>query len=465
MENPTRPTRARFVVVAFLSTLVFVLYVDRICIGKARGAIERDLGLSHTQMGLVFGAFTLAYGLFEVPTGRWGDRFGSRGVLTRIVLWWSVFTALTGCVWKFSFDSGITYHLAFRSWQQDVPLVFNSFVLLLLIRFLFGAGEAGALPNTARVVARWIPVHERGMAQGIILTCMQLGGAVSPIVATYLIKAVGWRLSFVILGSLGVVWGSLFYWWFRDDPASHPAVNDAEKALCNASAEPGTTEHPAIPWRLVLSSANVWLMGLIMTASAFASYMYMFWLPTYLEEARGVSESKSGWLSGSVLAGAAIGSFCGGPLSTSVVQWTGETRWTRRLLGFSLVAAAGLFLGGSIYCDSPTAACLCIAMAGVCGQAQVSNWWAVTMDISGKHLGAMFGLLNSLGVPGAIASPIFLGSFADYRKSLGFTGRAQWDPAFAVYSAILLAGATCWLLVDSTKSAVEVPDESRAPHS
>src|SRR5947207_1612679 len=137
--TPTAPpTRVRFTVLAFLCSLSFVLYLDRVCIGQAVKPIKEELHLSNEQMGWVLDAFTLAYGLFEVPTGRWGDRYGSRGVLTRIVLWWSAFTALTGCVWSFTLDSGYQMYLPWSA--AAVPMVFDSFMLLLLIRFLFGAG-------------------------------------------------------------------------------------------------------------------------------------------------------------------------------------------------------------------------------------------------------------------------------------------------------------------------------------
>ena len=136
--------------------------------------MKKDLGLTNTQMGYVFAAFMLSYGLFEVPTGRWGDRYGSRKVLIRIVLWWSVFTALTGCVWPFVLDSGWCIPL----WGEwSIPLCYDSLMLLILIRFLFGAGEAGALPNMARVVARWFPADKRGPAQGLLNTAMLVGGA------------------------------------------------------------------------------------------------------------------------------------------------------------------------------------------------------------------------------------------------------------------------------------------------
>src|SRR5439155_3661044 len=130
-------------------------YLDRLCIATAKLSMEVELSLTETQMSYIFGAFTIAYGLFEVPTGRWGDRYGSRGVLTRIVLWWSAFTILTGCVQNFLWDSGTRFDLRVLDSDVSLPLLMDSFVLLLLIRFLFGAGEAGALPNTARVVARW----------------------------------------------------------------------------------------------------------------------------------------------------------------------------------------------------------------------------------------------------------------------------------------------------------------------
>src|SRR5436190_1548279 len=122
-EPQTPPTGVRFGVLGFLCSLTFVLYLDRICIGQAQPAIMKELGLDEKQMGHINSAFQIAYGLFELPMGRWGDRFGSRGVLTRIVLWWSVFTALTGAAKGF--------------WQ------------LLVVRFLFGGGEAGAIPNVA----------------------------------------------------------------------------------------------------------------------------------------------------------------------------------------------------------------------------------------------------------------------------------------------------------------------------
>ena len=457
MPELSPPTRARYVVLGFLASLVFVLYLDRICIAQAAPSIMAELDLSKSEMSYVFGAFTIAYGLFEVPTGRWGDRFGSRGVLTRIVLWWSAFTALTGCAFSFSWASSVGFSL--WGWSWSLPLALNSFVFLLVVRFLFGAGEAGALPNVARIVDRWVPIYERGIARGIVLTSMQVGGATAPLVTAQLIHYVDWRMAFVIYGLLGLVWGGLFYWWFRDDPAQHPGVNESERRLLERSERniPAGHEHPPIPWRWVLSSPNVWLLGTIMTASAFSSYMCMFWLPTYMIEARALSKDAAAGMQSLVLVGAACGALSGGWLSTQVVRWTGEGRWSRSLLGMTLLGVAAILLGSSVLCASPLHTALLVTAASVFGHAQVGNWWAATAEISGRHLGAMFGLLNSLGVPGAFGSQIFMGKFADYRQELGFKERDCWDPAFFVYAAVLMFGALCWLLVDATRSATDEP--------
>jgi MFS family permease len=460
MATPTgRPTRVRYGVLGFLCALAFVLYIDRICISKAATDIERDLGISHTAMGFIFGAFTVAYGLFEVPTGRWGDRFGSRGVLVRIVLWWSAFTVLTAAVWRFSLDSG--YRIPLGS-DVALPLVFDSFLLMILIRFLFGAGEAGALPNMARVIARWFPADARGPAQGYVNTAMLIGGAVTPTVAAYLIHVVGWRWSFVSFGSLGVIWAAAFFAWFRDDPAEHPGVNEAERQLL-ARSSPGPAVHPPVPWRRVLASRDVWLLGGVITCSAFASYLYFFWYPTYLEQGRGLGRILSGWLASLVLAGGAVGAALGGYLSDGLAGYLGDRRRSRQLIGAGGLGFAALMLLAGVRCDDAVAAAGLTALASLSAAATLPSWWAAVTTISGKHLGALFGLMNSMGVPGAVSSQLFVGRFADWRRDLGYEGRAQWDPAFYVYVGVLLVGAIGWLFIDGTHSVVEPAAEKPTP--
>ena len=216
-----RPTRARYIVLALLCAMAFVLYLDRICMGQAVKPIRDTLDISKFRMGLILAAFTVAYGIFEIPAGHWGDRYGSRRVLARIVICWSLFTALTGA----SFD----------------------FWSLLAVRFLFGAGEAGAFPNAARIFQRWFPPSERGRGQGLMLASSMIGASIAPAVAGELINAVGWRWMFVIFSATGIAWAAVFFWWFHDDPREHPSVNAAEVAEIGIGAA-ACREHPPIPW-------------------------------------------------------------------------------------------------------------------------------------------------------------------------------------------------------------------------
>src|SRR6185295_198933 len=196
--------KVRHAVLAMLVLLSVVTYLDRICISISAKEIQADLGLSESQWGWVLGAFLLAYGLFEIPSGGLGDRIGQRKVLTRIVLWWSAFTALT-------------------------PLAHN-YYMLVATRFLFGAGEAGAYPNASGCISRWFPAAERARAQGLVWGASRLGGALTPLIVVPLKAWLGWKVCFWLFASLGVVWAVAWVWWFRDDPAKHPAVSEQELA-------------------------------------------------------------------------------------------------------------------------------------------------------------------------------------------------------------------------------------------
>src|SRR5689334_16054070 len=205
LSTPAGHTRVRHRVLAMTVVLAAITYLDRVTISVTRPDIARDLGLSATEMGYVFSAFYLAYALFEIPSGSWGDRVGTRRVLTRIVCWWSAFTVLTG----FAF----------------------SYASLLGIRFLFGAGEAGAWPNVARTFSRWFPRRDRGTVQGTFFMGAHLAGGLTPLLATALLAYMSWRTLFAVFGSIGFIWALAWYRWFRDTPAEHPEVSAAERAF------------------------------------------------------------------------------------------------------------------------------------------------------------------------------------------------------------------------------------------
>src|SRR5450631_2307598 len=220
--------KVRHRVLGFLSLLSVITYLDRVCVSIAGPRIQEALSLTPKQWGWVTGVFTLAYALFEIPSGSLGDRTGPRRVLTRIVLWWSAFTSLTGTV--------------------------SSFIPLVLIRFAFGMGEAGAYPNIGVSIARWFPLRERTTAWGTVLMAAQVGGALAPFLVVPIQQAYGWRASFWVFGFLGVLWAAAWYTWFRDSPQEMPGIPAHEIAESGSVTAP----HHAMPWSIAIRSGNLW---------------------------------------------------------------------------------------------------------------------------------------------------------------------------------------------------------------
>jgi MFS transporter, ACS family, glucarate transporter len=448
LDAGPKPTRVRYLVVAFLAGMTFILYLDRVCISQAATSIKKDLDISNTRMGWILAAFTISYALFEIPTGRWGDKYGSRRVLTRIVLWWSFFTALTGAA--------------------------TGFGMLLGIRFLFGAGEAGALPNSARVLRQWFPEASRGRAQGFVVTAMMLGGALANVVSQKLINAVDWRWTFVIFGLLGILWALSFYLWFRDNPADHSMVNQGEIDFIKSNQGAATplsidkdliapdlvseegTAHGPIPWKIVFRSPDIWLLSCAMICMTAFYYLLISWYPTYLQEGRGATKDQSSWLTSMVLGAGATGTLLGGWFSDWFVKRSGSRRWgrTTQCVVGTVIASTFIFL--SLRTDDTTLSAIFVAIACFAHQVQTPAWWACATLVSGKHLGALFGMMNMIGALGGIFSQVFFGYYADYMKGLGHTGRAQWDPAVYLYILVPIVGMTLWSFINPERCVDDI---------
>src|SRR5262249_22144164 len=178
---------------------------------------------------------------------------------------------------------------------------------------------------------------------------------------------------------------------------------------------------------------------------------------TYLIKGRGVGPLTSGWLASLVLAGGAIGGTLGGFLSDALIRHTGNRKASRRGLGFASLASSGVLLLIGLHTDNATLAASWTALAVLAVNLTLASWWGAVADISGRHVGALFGLMNSLGGGGAVASQLVLGQFADGMRDLGFEGRDQWDPAFYIYAAILFVGAFGWLWIDTTRPVEPSP--------
>ena len=216
--------------------------------------------------------------------------------------------------------------------------------------------------------------------------------------------------------------------------------------------EHSTGAHEPIPWKQVLPCANIWLLGGAMMTMSGVYYMLFSWYPKYLQSARGVEAVESSWLTSLVLGGGAMGCYFGGRLTDWLVATTGNRRWGRTAQSVVGAGIAAVGLLASIFTDSSLLASIFVAIACFGVQIQVPAWWASATQVSGRHLGALFGMMNMLGAVGGISSQVFLGRFADWMKGMGYTGRAQWDPGFYVYVGIALIGMILWSLIDPEKT-------------
>lgn len=415
------PSNARRRVLAFAFSLAGITYLDRVCISAAAPAMMAELGLTVWQMSLVFSAFTLAYSIFEVPSGWLGGVWGPRRVLTRIVVWWSAFTMLTGAAW--------------------------SFTSLLVVRFLFGAGEAGAFPNASVVFSRWFPAHERGHANGVLFLGSRLGGAVAPMLALMVIARLGWQLSFVVFGALGLVWATAWAIWFRDDPATHPEVNAAELALIHAGRDTGTP-HGArdvtgaaapIPWSLLLRSTNLYAICAMYFAFGYGLYFYFTWLPTYLINVLGFSVLAGGFFAGLpfVLAGAAnvLGGWC-----TDYLARTHNLRLARSGVGAASFATCGALVIAAMLAGPAWLEATLLALALAAADFGLAACWAVCLDVGAEYAGVVTGFMNTLGNFGGFVGPLVVGYLVEEWGS--------WTIPFYLTAAIYFMGACAWLFVD-----------------
>jgi MFS family permease len=405
-------------VLGFLILLFAITYIDRVCISVAGPRMQEDLGIGPVAWGWVTGMFTLSYCLFEIPTGSMGDRLGPRLVLTRIVMWWSAFTALTGAV--------------------------SSYTMLLITRFLFGAGEAGAFPNASIVVARWFPPTQRASISGVLLMASQIGGALSPLLVLPIQIRYGWRVSFYAFGVVGVIWAVCWYVWFRDSPSAKRGVSQAELAeLAGASVTPAH----GFPWHIAMRSGSV--MAALGTAFCYV-YVYTFyqtWFHTFLVNGRGFSEGSL-LLSALPYTVAAIANVTGGMTSDAMVRRLGVT-WGRRSLGVIGLGIACLSTIAVMFTRDQvlTVVLLTLVYAGI--TFQQSGVFGVCLDIGKNHAGSIIGLMNTSAQVGGFISSLAFGYIVDRFGS--------YDAPFVPMAVVLGMGALLWLRIDASRT-ISLPE-------
>ena len=408
-------------VLGFLCLLAVITYLDRVAISVAGPRIQESLGISTQGWGWVVGIFTASYALFEIPTGRMGDRIGARRVLTRVVLWWSAFTAFTGMT--------------------------SNYYVLLFTRFCFGAGEAGALPNIGVSLSRWFPAIERARAMGFVLMGMQAGGALAPLLIVPIQVRYGWRASFYVLGVLGVAWSIAWYWWYRDTPAEKQRVTQAETEEIGVQS---FGNNHSLPWGVALRSGNLRAIMIVAFCYVFALYFFISWLHTFLVKGRGFSEADLLLSMAPAILGA-CGNVCGGFVSDAMVRRLG-LKWGRRSVGLVGLSCAAVFTVATILTTNKLATLLFLGLvyAGITLQQTVIA--TVAIDVGRKYVGGVMGAFNTSASVGGF---VFSVSFGYFVKWFG-----SYDLALIPLALMLTIAASGWLRIDATEELIpeKLPD-------
>jgi ACS family glucarate transporter-like MFS transporter len=381
-------SRQRYILIGILFFHSVNTYMDRACICCAAKYIMKDLKISPEVWGLILGIFAVGYALFQVPSGWFADRFGARKGLTIVVSVWSIFTTLTGAA--------------------------VNGVQMLVLRFLFGAGEAGAFPGATQAFFRWLPVKERGIAHGINFSGSRLGAALSLFLMPWLILKIGWRLMFVANGLVGIVWATIWLLWFRDDPKDNKHVNKEELLYIEKGRISDFSASIKTSFAKVFTSLNMSLAMLQYFASNVTFFICLSWLPKYLSD-QWPDNPHAIYYSAVPLLFAASANWVSGSMVTGLFN-KGFHFGSRRItavVGFSL-GILGLVLAiltnnlGFLVTDQARllwfVVSFSLATFGV--DMTLSPSWAFCNDIGGSSSGAVSGSMNMVGNIGAALSAI-----------------------------------------------------------
>jgi ACS family glucarate transporter-like MFS transporter len=406
------PTRYWLVFGMFL--LSMLLYVDRVCISSAKESISAEFNFTDTQMGWVLSIFALGYALFQVPSGILIDRYGPRIILTAVVSFWSLFTAMTAAA--------------------------TGYVSMMIYRFLFGLGEAGAYPGCARAVYSWIPMSERGLVQGAMFSGARFGAAFTLPLVAWMVGHFGWRMTFVIMGGIGVLWAVFWFFWFRDDPKTHPSLSESERQYIlqgRQQAVTGEAEAPPLTAGRLFGSRNVWLLMGQYFASNFTFFFCLTWLFPYLKNRYSLGMVEAGFYAAAPPLAGAFGNWVAGAVIDMIYRrgkWAASRR-VPAIFGFTL-AAGGLL--ASMQMDTALGAIICLSIAVFGADMTLAPSLSVCIDIGRKHAGTVSGTMNMAGN---------LGSFV---TALAFPYLLKWTGTHAAFfyvgAALNIGAIIAWTM-------------------
>ena len=392
------------IILTMLVLLGVVTFLDRINISVAGSSIMHDLNLSAAEWGWVQSAFILSYGLMQIPMGALGDRYGHRKILSMIVLWWSLFTAFTGMA--------------------------GGLASLLVIRFMFGIGEAGSSPCSTGVISRWFEKHEVGKAQGYVWAASRMGGALTPFLVIPVMTLLGWREAFYILGALGIVWAAVWYFYYRD--------RQPETAK--------ETVRQPIPWRTILHHKQFWIICAMYFFYAFGSWFFFSWFPTFMELGRGFAKSELTYAVAVPFIMSMIGNISGGYLTDRLTKKYG-LKIGRKALGSTSLAVSAVCMFLAAFIPGKMAVFVFLSLCFGIFDLMLPSAWALCIDLGKQHAGTISGAMNTAGNLGGFFCGILFGQLV---QSSG-----NYNLPLYMIAGMLIISAALFALINPTKPIVE----------
>jgi sugar phosphate permease len=384
----TRVFAATNIVLLLLCLMYLLTYIDRVNVSTASNVFEKELNLNKTQVGFIFSVFAYPYLIFQIIGGYLGDRFGPRKILTVCSLIWALATILTGFV--------------------------NGFVTMVIARLVLGFGEGATFPTATSAMARWTRPVDRGFAQGITHAFSRVGNSLTPPMVVGLMALTGWRGSFIALGIASCIWVVFWYFLFRDNPADHPRISQAELSELPPYVSTAT-KLGRVPWQsLVLRMLPV---TFVYFCYGWTLWLYLSWLPQYFKNRYSLDLKDSALFATGVFFAGVIGDALGGVVSDLILRKTRDLQMARRNLVVicflcSLVCMIPLFLTKNL-----TILAVCLAAAFFFAEMTIGPMWAIPMDIAPRYAGSASGIMNCGSALAAILSPVTFGYIIDQTQN------------------------------------------------
>jgi len=418
-----RRTRVRYFLAFWLFVLSGVAFLDRTNISIAGIQISTEYGLGNQRLGWIFSAFLIGYAGFQLPAGWLATHYGPRRVLTLGVMWWGIATALTALL-----PSGISHAV----------------MLLIAIRFALGAGEAVIYPAANQFVARWVPVRERGVINGLIFAGVGAGSGLTPPLLTWLITHHGWRAAFWFSAVIGVIAGAVWWQYARDTPEEHFDVGPLELSeiragISGAVPEPRavSVEDDVISWKAIFRRRDLPALMVGYFSFGYIAWIFFSWFFLYMAQVRGFDLKSSARYSMLPFLSMTVCCLAGGVLSDRLTSSYGLRIGRGGLASAALLCTACFLVIGSKVHSPQLAGVILAGGAGALYLSQ-SSFWSVSIDIAGRSSGVFSSMVNMGGqIGGAVTASL----------TPWIAQRFGWSISFAVAAALAVVGALCWMTV------------------